>query len=399
MRRRQETNITGLESLLSRLSARILRSMSEPDDNATPPVLPSNPIQSPQQPGIGRHVFLFIVILMAGLFILGGWLISSFSEFADTMMAPPTDQYTEVTVRAGDSDKHIAVIDVYGIITSYGALGDNMVNRIKKQLDLAGTDPRIKAVLLRIDSPGGEVLASDEIALAIREFQEAEHKKPVIASMGGLAASGGYYVAAPCRFIIANELTITGSIGVIMQSINIHGLMEKVGVKADVYKSGDNKDMLSPFNSPESVSEEQKAILNGFIEETYKKFKKVVKNGREKIGLRKTPLAKELDGDWVDYADGRILSGKMAHDLGMVDDLGNFDFAVAFAEKYVGVEEGKKARLVQHQPPFNFGGLFSLLGKAEEKDPGTTLKIDLGLSVPQLKPGLPYYLSPHLYSE
>ena len=121
--------------MLSRLSARILRSMSEPDDNATPPVLPSNPIQSPQQPGIGRHVFLFIVILMAGLFILGGWLISSFSEFADTMMAPPTDQYTEVTVRAGDSDKHIAVIDVYGIITSYGALGDNMVNRIKKQLE------------------------------------------------------------------------------------------------------------------------------------------------------------------------------------------------------------------------------------------------------------------------
>ena len=372
--------------------------MSEPDDNATPPVLPSKPTQPPQQSGIGRHVFLFMIILVAGLFILGGWLISSFSEFADTMMAPPTDQYTEVTVRAGDSDKHIAVIDVYGIITSYGALGDNMVNRIKKQLDLAGADPRIKAVLLRIDSPGGEVLASDEIALAIKEFQEAEHKKPVIASMGGLAASGGYYVAAPCRFIVANELTVTGSIGVIMQSMNIHGLMEKVGVKADVYKSGDNKDMLSPFNSPESVSDEQKAILDGFIEETYKKFKKVVKDGREKTGLRKTPLAKELDGDWADYADGRILSGKKAHDLGMVDDLGNFDFAVAFAEKYVGIDKGK-ARLVKHEPPFNIGGLFSLLGKAEEKDPGTTLKIDLGLSVPQLKPGLPYYLSPHLYSE
>ena len=270
--------------------------MSEPDDNATPPVLPSNPTQPPQQPGIGRQVFLFMVILVAGLFILGGWLVSSFSEFADTMMASPTNQYTELTLRAGDSDQSIAVIDVNGIITSYGGLGDNMVSRIKKQLDLAGADPHIKAVLLRIDSPGGEVLASDEIALAITEFQK-ERDKPVIASMGGLAASGGYYVAAPCRFIVANELTITGSIGVIMQSINIHGLMEKVGVKADVYKSGDNKDMLSPFNSPESVSDEQKAILDGFIEETYKKFKKVVKDGREKTGLRKTLLAKELDGD------------------------------------------------------------------------------------------------------
>jgi len=371
--------------------------MSEPDDNATPPVLPSNPMQPPQQPGIGRHVFLFIIILMAGLFILGGWLVSSFSEFADTMMAPPTDQYTEVTLRTGDSERRIAVVDVNGIISSYGTLADNMVNRIKKQLDLAGADARIKAVVLRIDSPGGEVLASDEIALAITEFQK-EHDKPVIASMGGLAASGGYYVAAPCRFIIANELTITGSIGVIIQSINMHGLMGKVGVKPVTYKSGDNKDMLSPFNSPESVSEEQKAILQGFIDETYGKFVRVVEDGRKKTGGRDSKLAKELNSDWRDSADGRILSGKQALDLGMVDELGNYDFAVAFAEKYVGIDKGK-ARLVQHEPPLNFGGLFGLLGKAEEKDPGATLKIDLGLSVPQLKPGLPYYLSPHLYSE
>jgi protease-4 len=371
--------------------------MSEPDDNATPPVLPSNPLPPNQRSGVGRHVFLLIVILLVGLFILGGWLVFSFGEIANSMFLPPTNQYTEVTLRAGDSDQRIAVIDVNGIITSYGALGDNMVNRIKKQLDLAGADARIKAVLLRIDSPGGEVLASDEIALAIREFQK-EHDKPVIASMGGLAASGGYYVAAPCRFIIANELTITGSIGVIIQSINIHGLMEKVGVKPVTYKSGKNKDMLSPFSSPESVSEEQKAILQGFIDETYDKFVKVVEDGRKKIGGRNDPLAKELDSDWRDSADGRILSGKQALALGMVDKLGNFDVAVAFAEEYVRIDKDT-ALLVQHEPPFNFGGLFSLLGKADEKNPGTTLKIDLGLSVPQLKPGLPYFLSPHLYSE
>ncbi len=371
--------------------------MSEPDDNATPPVLPPNSMQPPQRSGIGRRVFLFIFILVTGLFILGGWvLVSSFGEFADTMMAPPTNQYAEVTLRVGDSDERIAVIDVNGIITSYGALGDNMVNRIKNQLDLAGADSHIKAVLLRIDSPGGEVLASDEIALAITEFQK-EHDKPVIASMGGLAASGGYYVAAPCKFIVANELTITGSIGVIMQSINMHGLMEKVGVRPVTFKSGKNKDMLSPFNSPESVSEEQKAILQGFIDETYGKFVKVVEDGRQKNGGRDTELAKELDSNWRDAADGRILSGKQAFDLGMVDKLGNFDVAVAFAEEYVGIKG--KARLVQHEPPFNFGGLFGLLGKAKAKDPGVSLKIDVGLSAPQLKPGLPYYLSSHLYSE
>jgi protease-4 len=156
--------------------------------------------------------------------------------------------------------------------------------------------------------------------------------------------------------------------------------------------------MLSPFSSPESVSEEQKAILQGFIDETYDKFVKVVEDGRKKIGDRNSKLAKGLDSDWRDSADGRILSGKQALALGMVDKLGNFDVAVAFAEEYVRIDKDT-ALLVQHEPPFNFGGLFSLLGKADEKNPGTTLKIDLGLSVPQLKPGLPYFLSPHLYSE
>ena len=92
--------------------------MSEPDDNATPPVLPSNPMQPSQRLGAGRYVFLFVVVLVAGLFILGGWLVSSFSEFADTMMVAPGNQYTEVTLRAGNSEQRIEVIDVNGIITS-----------------------------------------------------------------------------------------------------------------------------------------------------------------------------------------------------------------------------------------------------------------------------------------
>ena len=324
---------------------------------------------------------------MCGIFILGGWFISSLGDLANSMTVPAGTRYEEVTVRAGDSDQRIAVIPVNGIITSYGSMGDSMVTQIKKQLAFAAKDSRIKAVILRIDSPGGEVLASDEIARAIREFQE-DTDKPVIASMGGLAASGGYYIAAPCDHIVANELTITGSIGVIMQSINMHGLFDKVGIKPVTYKSGKNKNMLDPFSPTSETTDEQKQILQGFIDETYQQFVKVVKDGRG------TKLAK----NWEDSADGRILTGKQAEKLGMIDELGNFDDTVKFAEGVVSIDTGK-ARLVRHDPPMNFGGLFRLLGQAEEKNSGTTVKLDLGLDLPKLKVGMPYFLSPHLFDE
>src|SRR2546428_583630 len=129
---------------------------------------------------------------------------------------------------------------------------------ISDQLRLAGEDDSAKAVVLRVDSPGGEVLASDEIYRAIADF-EKDYKKPVVASMGGLAASGGYYVSAPCRWIVANELTITGSIGVIMHSYNYRGLLNKVGVRPEVFKSGKFKDMLSGEKDEEDIPAEERA--------------------------------------------------------------------------------------------------------------------------------------------
>ena len=109
--------------------------------------------------------------------------------------------------------------------------GYNMVDVIKAQLKRAEEDDKVKAVILKVDSPGGEVLASDEISRAIADFQTKPHGKPVVCSMGSLAASGGYYVSAPCRWIVANDLTITGSIGVIMSTWNYRGLMDKVGLR------------------------------------------------------------------------------------------------------------------------------------------------------------------------
>ena len=248
-------------------------------------------------------------------------------------------------------------------------------------------------------------MASDEIARAIREFEQDESiDKPVIASMGGMAASGGYYIAAPCRLIFANKLTITGSIGVIMQSVNFHGLMDKVGVKPVTFKNtaGKNKDMLSAFNPPESVTEEQKEILQGFMDETYNVFVGVVSEGRAKDKARSAVELKsdirELVENWKEYADGRILTGKEAYEYGMVDKLGNFDDAVKFTEQYLGIKEGN-ARLVRNEPPLSLGNLFSLFGQVKETTTPTTIKVDIGLDMPQLRPGVPYYLSSHLYSQ
>ena len=223
------------------------------------------------------------------------------------MTTPARTEFTEVTLRSGDPENRIAVIDVTGIITSIGPA--DMVATIKKQLELSAADKRVKAVILRIDSPGGEVMASDEIARVIREFEASKENGPVIASMGGMAASGGYYVAAPCRYIFANELTITGSIGVIMQSINLHGLLDKVGVKPVTFKSGPNKDMLSSLNPPEATTTEQKEIMQRFIDDTYDAFVKVVEEGRAKKGNRTEKDARALAEEWLDYADGRILTG------------------------------------------------------------------------------------------
>src|ERR1039457_6421530 len=167
--------------------------------------------------------------------------------------------------------------------------GNNMVEVIKAQLDRARDDRRVKAVILKVDSPGGEVLASDEIYKAIRDFETDEPTdhgkqgrkgKPVICSMASLAASGGYYISSGCRWITANELTLTGSIGVIMHGWNYRGLMDKVGLAPMTYKSGKFKDMLSGERATNEIPPEEHAMVQGLIDDTFEKFKDVVRDGR-----------------------------------------------------------------------------------------------------------------------
>ena len=292
----------------------------------------------------------------------------------------------EVTVEDHSGSDKIAVIPIEGIISSRMADrgGFNMVDIVKAQLKRADEDDDVKGVILRVDSPGGEVLASDDIANLLREFQEGSGK-PVVVSMGSLAASGGYYVAAPCEWIVANELTITGSIGVIMHGYNYRGLMDKIGLKPDVYKSGKFKDMLSGDRLQSDIPPEERAMVQKLIDETYSKFKSVVGEGR-KAANDMNKDGRALVSDWANYADGRVFSGKEARELGFVDELGGFDTAVKRTLKLAKVKG--EASIIEYRQRMDFADLFSIWGKTEAQ----VVKVDIGMDAPKLEAGRMYFI-------
>jgi protease-4 len=307
--------------------------------------------------------------------------------YKNSVMRDAGPRLDEVLLEDNDSKNKIAVVTVDGIITGHSTdqAGNTMVDVIKAQLDRAKDDKRVKAVILKVDSPGGEVMASDEINKVIVNFQ-ADSKKPVICSMGSLAASGGYYISAPCRWIVANDLTITGSIGVIMHGINYRGLMDKVGVAPMTFKSGKFKDMLSPDRSANEIPPEEHAMVQALIDETFQKFKGVVRTGRADAHDKNKAEGKALAADWEDYADGRVLSGTQALTLGFVDQVGDFDDAVERTEKIVHL---KDANLVEYRERYDLSDFFSMFG---QNSSAHDIKLDLGLDIPKLRAGCMYFL-------
>jgi protease-4 len=362
-----------------------------------PPLLPAGPPplsaplsrSRPSRRGLG---WMIVAVVLAVLLVVS--LMGNFQQFArglavrGKLSKPLHQRLEEVTVEHNYSRHKIAIVDVAGIISSepWDRTGNNLVELISEQLRLSGEDKAVKAVILKVDSPGGEVMASDDIARAIAEFQE-KYGKPVVASMGGLAASGGYYVSVPCQWIVANELTITGSIGVIMHSFNYRGLLDKIGVRPEVFKSGKFKDMLSGSKSPEEILPEERKMLQALIDETFTKFKKVVADGRKFANKENSDAGRKLVDNWEEYADGRILSGKQAFEYGFIDELGTFDTAVERARALVGIPD---ANLIQYQQPFNLGNLFRFFGESESR----AVTLDLGLQLPKLQVGRLYFLSP-----
>jgi protease-4 len=206
----------------------------------------------------------------------------------------------------------IAVVEVKGVITQ----SSGIIEELQQYLE----DDGVKAIILRIDSPGGGVGPAQEI---YREIIKIKTKKKVVTSMGSVAASGGYYIACASDLIVANPGTITGSIGVIMQFSNFEELLKKIGIKGVVLKSGEHKDIGSPFRE---MTPEEKRIMQEVLDNVHQQFIQAVADGRKLDRSKVVPIA-----------DGRIMTGEQAKNLGLVDQMGNLQDTIDITAKMVGI--------------------------------------------------------------
>ncbi len=318
-------------------------------------------------------IFLFVVLCASVLFnfVLAA---TAFHRLSGTSHEQePTPRFRETIVdrgRKGSAEK-VAVIPLRGVISSSlpGNVGDSMVDDMRYALEQAREDSNVRAIVLEIDSPGGEVTASDVIYNAVLK---ARAKKPVIVHMGSLAASGGYYVACAGKYLMANDTTITGSIGVIIQTLNYEQLFNKVGLASVVFKSGKFKDML---NGARQITPEEREYVQSFVMSTYDKFLGIVAKERNLPAdtLRET------------IADGRILSGRDAREHMLIDGLGQLEDAFAKAKE---LGNAADATVVKYGPPFALSRLFRALSQ-----PGSKLELTLPKQLmPQLESGRAYFL-------
>jgi protease IV len=213
------------------------------------------------------------------------------------------------------TEDRIALIRIEGVIMDSQATIE--------ELRRFGENPSVKAIVLRIDSPGGGVVPSQEIHDAVKRIR-LKHNKTVIASMGSVAASGGYYIAAAADRIVANPGTLTGSIGVIMETANVEGLLQKIGVEGVVIKSGRYKDVGSPLRK---MDEEERGLLQTVMDDVHKQFIEAVAEGRS-IEM----------GEAQRLADGRIFTGRQAKDVKLVDELGDLEDAIQLAADVAGID-------------------------------------------------------------
>ncbi|MDR4504564.1 MAG: signal peptide peptidase SppA [Candidatus Scalindua sp.] len=257
-----------------------------------------------------------------------------------------TKKLAEVVVEGSGEDK-IVIIPIKGVITAQSTKNmlletPSLVEDVKKQLDQAREDTRVKAVILDIDSPGGGITASDILYKEVLAFKEITEKK-VLVIMRDVAASGAYYISAAADRIIAHPTTITGSIGVIMPLVNVADLAKKYGIAVTSIKSGDMKDIGSPFKE---MSEEERRVLRDIVDEMYTRFLQIISDGRS----MKIEDVRKL-------ADGRIFTGSHAVENGLVDQLGYLEDTISAAKEMSGLEE---AKVIRYKRMFNLSELFAV---------------------------------------
>jgi protease-4 len=257
-----------------------------------------------------------------------------------------TSSLDEQTVRAGKGfgAPKIAIVEVEGMIANMKSGGfmqpaENQVSRFAQELEKAAKDPAVKAVVLRVNSPGGTVTASDIMYETLVRFKQQTHK-PVVASLQDLAASGAYYVSCGADKIVAHPTSVVGSIGVIFNTFNLEGTLAKIGAKTDAIKSGPLKDMGSPFRE---LDVESRAVMQGMVDEYYQRFIAVVTSNR--------PIKESATVKMV--TDGRVFSGTRAVELGLADRTGLLDDAIEEAMK---LANAPNAKVVIYRRPYGFSG-------------------------------------------
>lgn len=273
------------------------------------------------------------------------FLVSVGFQFATSMattnfenMIPGQEKlFEEKVIEKGTGGGKIAVLELEGVIQDTAGAPSLMNasaynhDRFLKQLEEAGEDASVDGIILRVNTPGGGVVESAEIHAKVVEIQE-EHEKPVYVSMGNTAASGGYYVSASADKIVAHPATLTGSIGVIMQSINYAELANELGIDFNTIKSGEFKDIMSPSRK---MTDEEEEILQTMVDDLYRDFVQVIVDGR---GMSEDKV-REL-------GDGRVYTGEQAKENNLVDALGNQDDTIAMMKKE---QDLKGAKVVQYR--------------------------------------------------
>ncbi|MGR3311240.1 MAG: signal peptide peptidase SppA [Candidatus Brocadiales bacterium] len=318
-----------------------------------PPMYKNSAETYPQPPvSRGRGPVFWIAIILACFFfactvVLFGFVAILFT-FGRALSLDDTGEERKFaeTVIEGTGDNKILVISIVGIISNGDSGGlfrgrQSIVETVKRELEQAGKDDKLAAVLLEIDSPGGGITASDIIYNYILKFKE-KTKKKVVVCMKDVAASGAYYISMAADKIVAHPTTITGSIGVIMPLINIEDLIERYGVKDNSITSGSMKDIGSPTRA---MSQEEEAVLKSIIDEMYMRFVTIISENR---GMSVEEIKR--------LADGRIYTGKQALDNGLVDQLGYMDDAISATKELAGITE---AQIIRYQRPWRISDLFS----------------------------------------
>lgn len=284
-----------------------------------------------------RNIYLYIALLLSF-----SWLAGCGSRAFHIELIHTSKELKETVIQKDEglivTDK-IAVIDVDGLMINrpkrgFLRTGDNPVSLFVEKLDKAARNRSVKAVVLRLNSPGGTVSASDIMHHRLLEFK-SKTGKPVIACVVGLGCSGAYYLACGCDGIVIQPSAVTGNIGTIFQTFSVAGTMEKIGVKAVTIKSGKLKDMASPLHD---LSEDEQQVLQGIIDELYEQFLDVVRRGRLNLDEQ---MISEL-------ADGRVFTAGQALDKGLVDRIGYLSDGILWAGEMAGIERANV--VIYHRP-------------------------------------------------